>query len=104
MFRDSVHLHLHLASSPSSLPSLITPSNMSFVRTFAATSRALRQQSSINPLQSALRGQAFVNSARTYATAFERNKPHVNIGTIGHVDHGKVCIVHLSVLNSRTKH
>ncbi|MDX8327582.1 MAG: GTP-binding protein, partial [Shinella sp.] len=20
---------------------------------------------------------------------FERNKPHVNIGTIGHVDHGK---------------
>ena len=21
---------------------------------------------------------------------FERNKPHVNIGTIGHVDHGKV--------------
>jgi translation elongation factor EF-Tu-like GTPase len=21
---------------------------------------------------------------------FERSKPHVNIGTIGHVDHGKV--------------
>lgn len=21
---------------------------------------------------------------------FERTKPHVNIGTIGHVDHGKV--------------
>ncbi|MCC4286114.1 elongation factor Tu, partial [Marinobacter salarius] len=20
---------------------------------------------------------------------FERNKPHVNVGTIGHVDHGK---------------
>ncbi|NVK16144.1 MAG: elongation factor Tu, partial [Rhodobacteraceae bacterium] len=20
---------------------------------------------------------------------FERNKPHVNIGTVGHVDHGK---------------
>ncbi|MEA2673672.1 MAG: elongation factor Tu, partial [Chloroflexota bacterium] len=20
---------------------------------------------------------------------FERNKPHVNIGTIGHIDHGK---------------
>ena len=20
---------------------------------------------------------------------FERNKPHINIGTIGHVDHGK---------------
>jgi elongation factor Tu len=26
---------------------------------------------------------------RTYAV-FERTKPHVNIGTIGHVDHGKV--------------
>jgi translation elongation factor EF-Tu-like GTPase len=23
---------------------------------------------------------------------FERTKPHVNIGTIGHVDHGKVRI------------
>ncbi|MBV1787913.1 elongation factor Tu, partial [Marinobacterium sp. D7] len=21
--------------------------------------------------------------------SFERNKPHVNVGTIGHVDHGK---------------
>ena len=29
---------------------------------------------------------------------FERNKPHVNIGTIGHVDHGKTtldCCHHL---------
>ena len=24
--------------------------------------------------------------------AFERNKPHVNIGTIGHVDHGKTTL------------
>ncbi len=24
---------------------------------------------------------------------FERNKPHVNIGTIGHVDHGKIFII-----------
>ena len=24
---------------------------------------------------------------------FERNKPHVNIGTIGHVDHGKTTLV-----------
>ena len=23
---------------------------------------------------------------------FERNKPHVNVGTIGHVDHGKTTI------------
>src|SRR5262249_61365501 len=25
-------------------------------------------------------------------TKFERNKPHVNIGTIGHVDHGKTTL------------
>ncbi|MDF1741833.1 MAG: GTP-binding protein, partial [Verrucomicrobiales bacterium] len=24
--------------------------------------------------------------------AFERNKPHVNVGTIGHVDHGKTTL------------
>ena len=24
---------------------------------------------------------------------FERNKPHVNIGTIGHVDHGKTTLI-----------
>ncbi len=23
---------------------------------------------------------------------FERNKPHVNVGTIGHVDHGRRCV------------
>ncbi|RXD23941.1 elongation factor Tu, partial [Acinetobacter baumannii] len=26
---------------------------------------------------------------------FERNKPHVNVGTIGHVDHGK-SLIHIS--------
>ncbi|OJJ81028.1 translation elongation factor Tu [Aspergillus glaucus CBS 516.65] len=30
--------------------------------------------------------------ARGMATAFERTKPHVNIGTIGHVDHGKTTL------------
>jgi GTPase len=101
MFRDGVHLHLAVSPLHTlTIPSFINLCTMSFVRTLAATSRALRQQSSINPLQSALRGQAFVNSARTYATAFERNKPHVNIGTIGHVDHGKVCIVRLSIFNT----
>lgn len=25
-----------------------------------------------------------------FSTQFERNLPHMNIGTIGHVDHGKV--------------
>ena len=27
---------------------------------------------------------------------FERNKPHVNIGTIGHIDHGKtLSLIHI---------
>jgi len=71
---------------------------MSFARIALRTSRALRAQSS-NPIQTALgaRGQTqFANGARNYATAFERTKPHVNIGTIGHVDHGKVCSMDLS--------
>ncbi|MBS6207042.1 MAG: hypothetical protein KH939_03125 [Firmicutes bacterium] len=25
---------------------------------------------------------------------FERTKPHINIGTIGHVDHGKTTTTH----------
>lgn len=67
---------------------------MSFTRTFLRTSRALRAQSS-SPIQCALnhRGTSqFVISARCYATVFERTKPHVNIGTIGHVDHGKTTL------------
>ncbi|KAL2263654.1 hypothetical protein VTK26DRAFT_5816 [Humicola hyalothermophila] len=32
-----------------------------------------------------------LNFARTYAV-YERTKPHVNIGTIGHVDHGKTTL------------
>jgi elongation factor Tu len=75
---------------------------MSFARTLLRTSRALRQQST-NPIQPALgaRGQTqFVNSSRSYATAFERTKPHVNIGTIGHVDHGKVCTVPAMMLRA----
>ncbi|KAI6808436.1 Elongation factor Tu, partial [Hortaea werneckii] len=68
---------------------------MSFARTFLHTSRALSARNSINPVQHALgnKGQAqFLGAARSYATAFERSKPHVNIGTIGHVDHGKTTL------------
>ncbi|TKA42207.1 Elongation factor Tu, mitochondrial [Friedmanniomyces endolithicus] len=68
---------------------------MSLARTFLHTSRALCARGGANPLQQALRGQAqaqFYNAARGYATIFERTKPHVNIGTIGHVDHGKTTL------------
>ena len=29
---------------------------------------------------------------------FERSKPHVNIGTIGHVDHGKTTLTQETVI------
>ncbi|KAK6439923.1 translation elongation factor Tu [Oleoguttula sp. CCFEE 5521] len=67
---------------------------MSFAKTFLSTSRSLCIQTG-NPVQRALsaRGQAhFINASRAYATVFERSKPHVNIGTIGHVDHGKTTL------------
>ncbi|KAH8668265.1 putative elongation factor Tu, mitochondrial [Tricladium varicosporioides] len=70
-----------------------------FVRTVTPFLRTARSAwlsgNSVNPLQQALRGQkgaSLVNGARTYAAAFERSKPHVNIGTIGHVDHGKTTL------------
>ena len=56
---------------------------MSLSRTLLRTSRVLLVQNGVSPMQSALnplRQAQFVNAARTYATVFERNKPHVNIG------------------------
>ncbi|KAL9113326.1 MAG: hypothetical protein Q9187_007637 [Circinaria calcarea] len=55
------------------------------------TSRlAIRQQRGVNPIQQVFGRDR--NGARGLATVFERNKPHVNIGTIGHVDHGKTTL------------
>jgi elongation factor Tu len=33
-----------------------------------------------------------LTGARGFAKNFDRTKPHVNIGTIGHVDHGKTTL------------
>ncbi|KAF2189091.1 translation elongation factor Tu [Zopfia rhizophila CBS 207.26] len=67
-----------------------------FTRTFWRTNRnLLRFQKSINPVQQALGiqgGSRYVNSVRNYAAVYKRDKPHVNIGTIGHVDHGKTTL------------
>ncbi|EON69775.1 elongation factor Tu, mitochondrial [Coniosporium apollinis CBS 100218] len=67
-----------------------------FAQAFLRTSRAaLRQRTGVNPVQQALGvqgGARYVQAVRNYATVFERNKPHVNIGTIGHVDHGKTTL------------
>ncbi|CAB4254336.1 similar to Saccharomyces cerevisiae YOR187W TUF1 Mitochondrial translation elongation factor Tu [Maudiozyma barnettii] len=38
-----------------------------------------------------------------YAAAFDRSKPHVNIGTIGHVDHGKTTLT-AAITKTLAKH
>ena len=58
-----------------------------FLRT--ARSALTRQSSPLIALQRQQTTFPVLNLARTYAV-FQRSKPHVNIGTIGHVDHGKV--------------
>ncbi|PYH99307.1 translation elongation factor Tu [Aspergillus ellipticus CBS 707.79] len=44
----------------------------------------------VNPIQHVFAKDKL--AVRGMATAFERTKPHVNIGTIGHVDHGKTTL------------
>ncbi|KAJ5161482.1 Elongation factor Tu [Penicillium capsulatum] len=57
----------------------------------ARTSRSsLLRPSAVNPVHHVFASDKM--AARGLATAFERTKPHVNIGTIGHVDHGKTTL------------
>lgn len=55
-----------------------------FSRAFLRSSRAaLRQRSGANPLTQTLGlngSQQYMGHVRNYAAAFERTKPHVNIG------------------------
>ena len=34
---------------------------------------------------------------------FERTKPHVNVGTIGHIDHGKTTLTRHLVMRRRSR-
>ncbi|KAG6008922.1 translation elongation factor Tu [Claviceps lovelessii] len=64
------------------------------VAPFLRTARHGLRGGRVNPLQSALKphgAAGMLNLYRSYAV-FERSKPHVNIGTIGHVDHGKTTL------------
>ncbi|PHH91226.1 hypothetical protein CDD83_1276 [Cordyceps sp. RAO-2017] len=61
---------------------------------FLRTARHGLKSGRVNPLHSAIKSQnasGILNIYRTYAV-YERTKPHVNIGTIGHVDHGKTTL------------
>ncbi|KAK0752351.1 translation elongation factor Tu [Schizothecium vesticola] len=68
-------------------------STMRSVAPFFRAARSSLGRNPTNPLISLQRQSRTpaVNLARTYAT-YERTKPHVNIGTIGHVDHGKTTL------------
>ncbi|KAL4873687.1 hypothetical protein BDV12DRAFT_159420 [Aspergillus spectabilis] len=57
---------------------------------FRTTRTSLLRPRGVNPVQYALSKDR--QTVRAMATAFERSKPHVNIGTIGHVDHGKTTL------------
>jgi len=64
----------------------------SAMRTFAPFLRAARSSFRQNPLVSLQRQtRQPALFARNYAV-YTRDKPHVNIGTIGHVDHGKTTL------------
>ncbi|KXX80911.1 Elongation factor Tu, mitochondrial [Madurella mycetomatis] len=68
------------------------PVSLRTISPFLRTARlSLRQTAS--PLVSLQRQTRtpVLNFARSYAV-YERSKPHVNIGTIGHVDHGKTTL------------
>ncbi|RVX75039.1 Elongation factor Tu, mitochondrial [Exophiala mesophila] len=58
--------------------------------TLLRTSRHVVGPARVNPVNRVFGHERF--GARTYAAAFTRDKPHVNIGTIGHVDHGKTTL------------
>ena len=54
-----------------------------------STLARLHARASARALPAVLGGRHVV---RPMSTAFDRSKPHVNIGTIGHVDHGKTTL------------
>ncbi|KAJ5620644.1 Elongation factor Tu [Penicillium lagena] len=61
------------------------------VNLLARSSRAsLLRPRAVNPVHHVFASDKM--AVRGLATAFERTKPHVNIGTIGHVDHGKTTL------------
>lgn len=54
---------------------------------------AHHHRATTNPLTTATAATWTLSSSRSFATEkYSRDKPHVNIGTIGHVDHGKTTL------------
>ena len=64
----------------------IRPSLFPLLRTTGVASSSMQHYQHPASLQPQLQQR------RTFAEMFSRDKPHVNIGTIGHVDHGKTTL------------
>ena len=62
---------------------------MSHVSRVSLTPSLLPSLPSLPPL---INTAAKPQATRALSTMFQRTKPHVNIGTIGHVDHGKTTL------------
>src|SRR5262249_42229576 len=56
------------------------------------TSRRRRASSPADNPETDVPGQVVHRRAQVAKAKFERTKPHVNIGTIGHIDHGKTTL------------
>jgi translation elongation factor EF-Tu-like GTPase len=41
----------------------------------------------------------YINLIKKFMADFDRSKPHMNVGTIGHVDHGKTTLT-AAILNT----
>lgn len=52
----------------------------------------LRRIGLVTPLAKVARAKALAAGFRAPLSTYQRTKPHVNIGTIGHVDHGKTTL------------
>ncbi|KAJ9477025.1 Elongation factor Tu, mitochondrial [Pseudozyma hubeiensis] len=75
-----------VAASPAAARTLVTRPSTKAPSTLAARARVCA---------ASLPRVAIASQVRTYAAdsgKFERTKPHMNIGTIGHVDHGKTTL------------
>lgn len=59
---------------------------------FRTVSALSAKAAATSSLRRSLFAATLATSKRNYAASFDRSKPHVNIGTIGHVDHGKTTL------------
>ena len=55
-------------------------------------SKFYNYSSNLNAIKRSLDARAIYNSNQYSFAKFNRDKPHLNVGTIGHIDHGKTTL------------